>query len=116
MEHDRRIDHDRAVSMVIEHAELSIIPGREAEFEAAFEQGHKAIAQSPGYLWARLIRQIENPSSYLLLVGWESLEAHMETFRGCDLFRQWRAAVGPFFAAPPNVTHYNGELTPATES
>jgi Uncharacterized enzyme involved in biosynthesis of extracellular polysaccharides len=99
--------------MVIEHAELSIIPGQEAEFEAAFERGHKAIAQSPGYQWARLIRQIENPGTYLLLVGWESLEAHTVVFRGSDLFQQWRAAVGPYFASPPNVTHYNGELTPA---
>lgn len=99
--------------MVIEHAELPIIPGKEAEFEAAFEQGHKAIAQSPGYLWARLIRQIENPATYLLLIGWESLGAHMVGFRESGLFQQWRAAVGPFFASPPNVTHYDGELTPA---
>lgn len=99
--------------MVIEHAEITIIPGKAAEFEEAFERGHKAIAQSPGYLWARLVRQIENPDVYLLLIGWESLEAHTVVFRESDLFQQWRAAVGPFFASPPTVTHYDGELTPA---
>jgi heme-degrading monooxygenase HmoA len=96
--------------MVTEHAELVIVPGREAEFEKAFERGHEVISQAPGYRWARLVRQIENPGTYLLLVGWESLEAHTVDFRGSDLFQQWRAAVGEFFAAPPAVTHYQGDL------
>ncbi|MBS2965255.1 antibiotic biosynthesis monooxygenase [Actinocrinis puniceicyclus] len=98
--------------MVVEHAELTIAPGREAEFEAAFARGEKAIAQSPGYRWSRLLRQVENPGTYLLLVGWVSLEAHTVEFRGSELFQQWRGAVGEFFAAPPNVTHFGGELAP----
>ena len=98
--------------MVIEHAELAIVPGREAEFEAAFPRGHQFIAQAAGYRWARLVRQIENPGTYLLLVGWDSLEAHTVDFRGSSLFQQWRAAVGEFFAAPPALTHYAGEVDP----
>ena len=49
---------------------------------------------------------MENPSVYLLLVGWESLEAHMVIFRGSELFTQWRGVVGEYFAAPPVVTHF----------
>jgi hypothetical protein len=30
-------------------------------------------------------------------------------FRQSPLFAEWRAIVGPFFAAPPNVEHF--ELT-----
>src|SRR5438270_13752527 len=70
---------------VVEHAELTIAPGREAEFEQAFSRGEQAIAKSPGYRWSRLIRQVENPGTYLLLVGWQSLEAHMVEFRGSEL-------------------------------
>jgi heme-degrading monooxygenase HmoA len=102
----------RQRSLVIEHAELAIAPGREADFEAAFTRGHQAIAQAPGYRWARLVRQVENPGSYLLLVGWDSLEAHTVGFRGSELFQQWRAAVGEFFAVPPAVTHYAGDVDP----
>lgn len=91
---------------VVEHAELTVIPGREAEFELAFPRGEQALAKSRGYRWSRLIRQVENPSTYLLLVGWESFEAHMTEFRSSELFQQWRSAVGEFFAAPPAVTHF----------
>lgn len=95
---------------VVEHADLRIEAGREAEFEAAFAQGHAAIAQADGYQWARLIRQAEDTSCYLLLVGWDSLEAHTVAFRGSELFTQWRGAVGSFFAAPPVVTHYRADV------
>jgi heme-degrading monooxygenase HmoA len=95
--------------MVVEHAEIGIVPGREKEFEEAFTRGHRAIAQAPGYRWARLIRQIENPGTYLLLVGWESLESHTVDFRNSPLFQEWRATVGEFFAAAPVVTHYEAE-------
>lgn len=99
---------------VVEHAELTITPGREAEFETAFKRGEEAIAKSPGYRWSRLLRQVEDPGCYLLLVGWETLEAHTVEFRGSALFPQWRAAVGGFFAAPPRVTHFAGmDLAPS---
>ena len=91
---------------VVEHVELAILPGREAEFEAAFVKGHAAISSAPGYSWARLVRQVEDASRYLLLVGWQTLEAHTVDFRESELFTEWRAAVSEFFAAPPVVTHY----------
>lgn len=94
---------------VVEHVELAIRPGREAEFEAAFVQGHAAISRAAGYRWARLVRQVEDASRYLLLVGWDTLEAHTVDFRESDLFTEWRAAVSEYFAAPPVVTHYGAE-------
>jgi heme-degrading monooxygenase HmoA len=100
-------------AVIVEHAEFTITPGREAEFEEAFVRGHRFIAQSPGYLWGRLVRQIETPNRYLLLVGWESLEAHTVEFRGSALFPQWRGEVGEFFAEPAVVTHFTGDLEPA---
>lgn len=96
--------------MVIEHAEFTITAGEEAAFEEAFKRGHQVIAKSPGFLWARLVRQIESPEKYLLLIGWETLDAHMVGFRGSELFTEWRSIVGPFFAAPVALTHYEGEL------
>lgn len=98
---------------VVEHAQLTITSGREAEFEAAFVRGERVIAESPGYRWSRLLRQTEDPATYLLLVGWESLEAHTVEFRGSELFGRWRGAVSEFFAAAPQVTHYAGaDLSP----
>jgi heme-degrading monooxygenase HmoA len=96
--------------MVVEHAELTITPGREAEFEEAFVRGHQAIAESPGYRWGRLLHQVEDGNRYLLLVGWDSYDAHMVDFRGSELFTRWRAAVGEYFASPVVVTHFEGDV------
>jgi heme-degrading monooxygenase HmoA len=90
---------------VLEHAHLSIGAGQERPFEAAFEEAKLVLAASPGFLGADLFRGVEEPTRYLLLVRWESLEAHMVGFRGSSLFTQWRALLGPYFADPPVVDH-----------
>lgn len=92
--------------MFVEHAELTVPADRAEAFQAAFEQGRKALAQAAGFHWAELLRGVERPDTHLLLVGWESVEAHMVGFRESELFTQWRAAVGPYFSAPPVVEHY----------
>ncbi|HOC12340.1 MAG TPA: antibiotic biosynthesis monooxygenase [Propionicimonas sp.] len=92
--------------MVIEHAQISVIPGREDEFAANFDQALAVIRQAKGFRWAELHRFIERESVFLLLVGWESFEDHMTGFRESELFAQWRAVIGPFFAEPPVVEHF----------
>ena len=49
---------------------------------------------------------IESPSRFVLLVEWESVEAHEQNFRATDRFPRWRGALGPFFADPPHVEHF----------
>lgn len=90
--------------MVVEHAVISVTPGREEEFEALFPTARAVIAAADGFLWGELHRFVERPSVFLLLVGWTSLEAH-QAFRETDLFPQWRAHIGPFFDGPPVVEH-----------
>jgi heme-degrading monooxygenase HmoA len=93
--------------MIVERAHLSITPGAEADFEAAFEAARAVVARSHGYRSLRLLRGIEEPASYLLLIEWDSVADHMEGFRGSELFTQWRALLGPYFAAPPAVEHFD---------
>ncbi len=92
--------------MFVEHAEINVTPGREDEFIAAFPQARAVISQADGFRWAELHRGVERPSTFLLLVGWETLEAHVDGFRSSDLFVQWRAVIGPFFAEPARVEHF----------
>ncbi|MFZ0530303.1 MAG: antibiotic biosynthesis monooxygenase family protein [Propionicimonas sp.] len=91
--------------MVIEHAEFSVTPGREDEFEAGFGSAVAVLSRAAGFRWAELHRFVERESVFLLLVGWDSLEDHLTGFRESELFGQWRALVGPFFAEPPVVEH-----------
>lgn len=52
--------------MILEHAILPVIAGREAEFERAFAQARSIIASMPGFGSLRLARSHESPSEYLL--------------------------------------------------
>jgi quinol monooxygenase YgiN len=54
-----------------------------------------------------MTRGIERPTRFVLLVEWDSVLAHDENFRQTERFADWRAAIGPFFAGPPLVEHYD---------
>lgn len=91
--------------MVWEVAELTIIPGQEAAFEAAVAKAvphFKAMKSCHGL---ELRRIVERPGIYWLVVEWESVEAHMVDFRNSPNFAEWRRLVGSFFQAPPKVEH-----------
>jgi heme-degrading monooxygenase HmoA len=93
--------------MILEHADITILPGRQAEFDAAIRHGvTTVIARSPGFLGWQVHKGIETPERYLLTLRWETLENHTVDFRGGPLFAEWRAIVGPFFAKPPVVEHF----------
>jgi heme-degrading monooxygenase HmoA len=92
--------------MVLEVATIEIRPGEEDSFVAAYERVRQEVTGTPGCRSVRMTRGVESPSRFVLLVEWESVEAHTENFRGTDRFTRWRAALGPHFAAPPHVEHY----------
>jgi heme-degrading monooxygenase HmoA len=92
--------------MIVEAALLTIRPGSEAEFEAVFPTAITVLAGSKGYLSHELRRSVETPNRYALRVEWATLEDHTVGFRGSPAFAQWRAHVGPFFAAPPVAEHF----------
>ncbi|MCL8017250.1 antibiotic biosynthesis monooxygenase [Streptomyces sp. AS02] len=97
--------------MVVEHAELTVEAGREAEFTQMFDKAREVLAEADGFRWTELLRCADRPQTFLLLVGWDSVEAHTVGFRASERFQRWRALVGPYFAEPPTVEHYH-ELGP----
>lgn len=93
--------------MILEIADIRITSGKNAEFEAALRTGAETvIARASGCRGYKVNRGVESPDRYVLMVYWETLEDHMVGFRDGPLFPQWRAIVGPFFAAPPAVEHF----------
>ena len=93
--------------MILEHAPLDVVPGREAEFEASFSQARRIIESMPGFVSLRILRGIESPSRYLLLVKWETLEDHTVGFRESSEYQQWRALLHHFYDPFPTVEHFN---------
>jgi heme-degrading monooxygenase HmoA len=93
--------------MILEIADIRIQSGRQAEFDEAIQRGlSTVIAQAPGFRGFKVNKGIESPERYVLQIFWETLEDHTVGFRGSELFTQWRAIVGPFFAQPPVVEHF----------
>jgi heme-degrading monooxygenase HmoA len=96
--------------MILERAVIAVRPGSEPDFEAAIEQARQVVAGAEGFRSFRLQRGIERRSTYLLLIEWDSLEHHMQGFRESELFVRWRKLIGPYFAAPPEVEHYEAPM------
>ena len=93
--------------MILELADIRIRPGDNAGFEAAIQRGLQTVAsQAKGFRGFKVNRGIESAERYILQIFWDTLEDHTVGFRGSALFTQWRAIVGPFFAGPPTVEHF----------
>jgi len=92
--------------MIVEIAQLTIRPGSERQFEAAFLTAIKVLGGSKGYLTHELRRSVETPNRYALIVHWQTLEDHTVGFRGSPAFTEWRAHIGPFLESPPIVEHF----------
>lgn len=99
--------------MVIEHAIFTITPGSEADFEAAIGLAQAQIAASNGFRGLILSRGIESPSTFLLLVEWDSIEDHVVGFRESERFIEWRRLISPYFSGAPEVAHYAPVSLPA---
>ncbi len=93
--------------MILELADIRIHAGQQAAFDEAIRRGlDTVICRAKGFRGYKVNKGIESPERYLLMIFWETLENHTVDFRGSPLFAEWRAIVGPFFAAPPQVEHY----------
>jgi heme-degrading monooxygenase HmoA len=95
--------------VTLEHAVLQVRAGDEANFEDAAREALPIIESAPGCHGAEFRRQEEDPSIYLLLVRWTSLEAHM-AFRESALYAKWRELTHPFYVGALNVTHFHDPL------
>ncbi|MBZ9749524.1 antibiotic biosynthesis monooxygenase [Deinococcus sp. HMF7604] len=91
---------------VLEVALLDIRPGLTTEFEAAFAEAQTIISSMPGYLRHTLQRCLEADHHYVLLVWWESLEAHTVGFRGSPDYQRWRTLLHHFYDPFPTVEHF----------
>ena len=97
---------DRLCGMIFEHVVLPVIPGRETQFLAAFAQAQPIISSNPGFVDLTLNRGIEHPNEFLLLVRWETVEAHTIGFRHSAGYLEWRKLLHHFYDPFPKVVHF----------
>ena len=93
--------------MILEIADIRIVPGQQAAFEEALARALTTVAsQASGMMGWSVNKGVESPERYVLQIRWATLEDHTVGFRQGPLFAQWRAIIGPFFAQPPQVEHF----------
>ena len=94
--------------MILELADIRIHPGQQAAFDDAIQRGvNEVISKATGFEGYKVNKGIENPERYVLQIFWATLENHTIDFRQSAAFADWRAIVGPFFASPPVVEHFD---------
>jgi heme-degrading monooxygenase HmoA len=93
--------------MVLEIADIAVLPGTEEEFADAVRKGIRYVSDTPGFRTARLTRGVEKRSRFILLIEWDSVEAHTVGFRESENFGRWRGLIGPFLDGDPRVEHFD---------
>ena len=93
--------------MILEIADIRIVPGRQAEFEEAAQLGLSTVfPKAKGFRGHQVRHSIESPERYVLLLEWDTMEDHTVGFRQSPGFADWRCLVSDHFAQPPFVEHF----------
>ncbi|MBC1436573.1 antibiotic biosynthesis monooxygenase [Listeria rocourtiae] len=92
--------------MILESALLQVTQGDKSQFEKDFSIASEIISSMPGYIQHELHQCLENETEYLLLVQWETLEAHTEGFRTSDAYEDWKKLLHHYYNPFPKVKHF----------
>ncbi|MBN8203499.1 MULTISPECIES: antibiotic biosynthesis monooxygenase family protein [Bacillaceae] len=92
--------------MILEAVMLQVKEGMEEEYELAFCEASNIISSMEGYISHELQRCMEVKGKYLLLVKWESLEAHTVGFRQSKEYQEWKRQLHHFYDPFPAVEHF----------
>jgi heme-degrading monooxygenase HmoA len=97
--------------MILEVARLDVRAGQAKEFEAAFRQASQILLAAPGYISHELLKCLETSTRYLLLVQWETLEAHTGGFRQSADYQEWKQLLHHFYDPFPTVEHFESVVS-----
>jgi len=92
--------------MVLEIAVIAAQPGKAEELQAGLVAALPVIRTAEGCRSATARRQVEDPSTFVLTIEWETLEHHTVTFRGGPLFAEYRSHIAGLFVDPIVARHY----------
>ena len=92
--------------MILEVAVLDVKPTLESAVEKDFAEASAYISSITPYRSHELQRCLEKPNRYILLVRWETLEAHTDGFRKSSQYAEWKRLLHHYYDPFPTVEHY----------
>lgn len=94
------------MEMITEIVELHIKPDSNRAFEKAIADNAGLFERTNGCKGMRLRRSVETPTHYRMFVLWNHIDDHLVGFKNSAELQEWRKAIGPFFASPPEIEHF----------
>jgi len=92
--------------VIVEYIRYAIPETQAADFERSYSQAGTSLAASAHCLGYELSRCLDDPSSYILRIEWDSVEGHMQGFRSSTEFRSFFAAIKPYVNQITEMRHY----------
>lgn len=93
--------------MIYEYAHLRIAAAGRVAFESATPEARKILLSAVGCRDVQISKSVDEPGLYLLKVGWDSIEDHLDRFPGSEQGAALDRLIGGLFAADPDVTHFH---------
>lgn len=91
--------------MIIERAEFPVKSGEENALVEAMKRARKILEAADGCHRVEFGRGVENPEKFILLLLWDSVDAHVALTK-TPMFDEFKKTVGPYFAGPSNMEHF----------
>ena len=95
--------------MIYEHAELRINPGTEEEFLKETAAVRSLLLAARGCHSVELQASVDIPGTYLLRVGWQSIEDHTVVFPGTAQAEDLYKILLAHCVEAPHVVHFSGQ-------
>lgn len=97
--------------MITEIVRYTIDPAEAPHFEAAYRAAAEVLRSSGFCLGCEIIRGVEHPENWIVILRWESVDAHLNGFRKSPSFKTFVALVRPYFESIQEMDHYTTTAT-----
>jgi heme-degrading monooxygenase HmoA len=91
---------------VIEYIRYEFPPDATQEFEAAYQAVGRFLTESPHCTGWQLARGVEEPGRFVVRIEWDSIEGHVQGFRGSPEFAEFFGTLSAFAGQRLEMAHY----------
>lgn len=92
--------------MIFEHALLRVAPADQTLFDERAPQARAILLRTRGCHEVQIHKSVDEPDLYLLRVGWDRIESHLENFPSTPEAAELGGLIGELFSADPVVIHF----------
>ena len=95
-------------------SEIAWLKVKSAQRAAFVEEAHtfaKILADYGGCRHVAMLKGVENPDSFVLVITWDSCDAH-KAFRGSERGRRAISTLVSYLVEPPTTSHYESLPVP----